>query len=571
MANTVFPPVTRSLRCHDPDLAPVVIIPAVITVWHHPAIRNLPYQEEVHAPAAITQAEITVSPVTKDLQVSGAFKEDATWGARIKRMFGGLNEDGALASTPAGAGNTPGVDWVLSEDIDLTPAWERIPGSSLAKRWAQEVSTALNAKTIADWSLIGTSISLFHQDLRECGLVARRAALEAGLKFISISPERLNDSVRGLRLALEALAPVMVLLKPGPWCGQGEAGGDAGSDPDKTIDLLEQELRGFHPERPVFFVVCAQSVQDIPRQLLSVGAIDRAIRVSLPDAAFLAQDFVNLLGVQVTGESLVEHPLKLGAFLRENLLHRRRRERGALILRRQAKRERRRIEFSDLVDLVLRGFTETEAEPSPRDLAEIRKRVAYHEAGHAIVAVLASGGRAIPEYASIVPSSEFRGVVMESVSYLDTHSEMTYEELQYRVRVGLGGRAAEEFVLGPAGVGAGAISDLQNATGLATWLFSQAGFAPDMGTPGISSSNLAVATGDLSALAEMRVGRMVRRFLSQEYDIVMKLLADNEKFLSAVADRLMWDPIVDQEEMALIATAQGVDISRHEDLQALRI
>ena len=98
MANTVFPPVTRSLRCHDPDLAPVVIIPAVITVWRHPAIRNLPYQEEVHAPAAITQAEITVSPVTKDLQVSGAFKEDATWGARIKRMFGGLIEDGALRS-----------------------------------------------------------------------------------------------------------------------------------------------------------------------------------------------------------------------------------------------------------------------------------------------------------------------------------------------------------------------------------------------------------------------------------------------------------------------------------------
>ena len=511
-----------------------------------------------------------MSQVTRNRQLSQAFEENATWGARINRLFGRLVESNdRLSKTPV-EGNSPAVDWIISEDISITPEWERLPGSSLAKRWAQEVSAALNAKTNEDWLLIGPSISLIHQDVRESGLVARRAALEAGLKFISISPERLNESVCGLRAALETIAPVMALLKPGAWCRPSDADGDKDPDQEKTIDFLEQGLRSFHPERPVFFVVCAQEVQDLPSQLLSVGAIDRTIRVSLPDAAFLAQDFVNILGTLVAGQSLLNPPLRLGAFLRENLLYRRRRERCALILRRQANRERRRIEFSDLVDLVLRGFTETDAEPSPRDLAEIRKRVAYHEAGHAIIAVLASGGRAIPEYASIVPSSEFNGVVMNSVSYFDTHSEMTYEELQYRVRVGLGGRAAEEFMLGPVRVGAGAIYDLQNATGIATWSFSQAGFAPNMEKPGISSSNLAVATGELSALAEMHVGRMVRRFLAEEYGAVMKLLSENKNFLSAVADRLMWDPIVDQEEMAAIAKAQGVDISRHEDLQSLR-
>jgi hypothetical protein len=471
-------------------------------------------------------------------------------------------------SGASGDGLHDSENWVTAEDIGDTPPWERLPGASLARRWAEEAAAALRSAGRDEWELVGTAIALVHPDLREGGVVARRMALEAGLKFISITPGRLSESVRGLRAKLEEIAPVMAFVKAGAWNSSADPLGQDEPVEEETLDLFERELRSFNPERPVFFAVSVTRMNELPRQLVSVGAFDRSIELSAPDASFLARDFIYLLGNANAGETLHQNPGKLGAFLRDNLIRRRVRERAALILRRHARRETRPIEFSDLVDLVLRGLTETEIEPASRIREEVRRRVAFHEAGHAIAAIIASGGKAIPDYASIVPSGEFRGVVLNSVSYFDTHSEATYTDLQYEVRVSLGGRAAEELIFGPANVGAGAISDLQNATGMTGWFFSQAGFAPNMDSAGVSSTNLAVATGDLSSLAELRIQRMVRGFLEREYAYVMKILTENRGLLDAVADRLMWDPIVDQEEMAEIAKAHGIDLAPHEALRS---
>lgn len=470
--------------------------------------------------------------------------------------------DSRVAPLPDGSKDDQ--DWVAAEDLSEVPPWERLPGAKLVFRWAEDVSTALKDVNRSDWSLVGTSIGLVHEDLREGGLVARRAAIEAGLKFISITPVRLAGSVRGLRAALEEIAPVVAFIKPGGWSGQKNPFKSEEPVEEETLDLFEKELRSFNPERPVFFVSCVKVIEDFPPQLLSVGAIDRTINLSPPDVGFLSRDFIVLLGPGTAGNTLIENPGKLGAFLRDNLIERRVRERAALILRRSAVREAKPVQFSDLVDLLLRGSTETEIEPASRVLEDVRRRVAYHEAGHAIVAILASGGKAVPDYASIVPSGGFRGVVVNSVSYSDAHSEETYTDLQYRVRVGLGGRAAEELIFSPIGVGSGAVADLQTATRMTTWLFSRAGFAPDMDQTGVSSSNLAVVTEGLSSLAELRIQRMVRRFLEREHAEVIKMLNENRAFLDAVADRLMWDPIVDQGEMAEMARRHGIDLTLHE-------
>ena len=78
------------------------------------------------------------------------------------------------------------------------------------------------------------------------------------------------------------------------------------------------------------------------------------------------------------------------------------------------------------------------------------------------------------------------------------------------------------------------------------------GFAPQMEKVSASSSNLAVVVGDPTPTEAAHVEVLIRQFLSTEYETVLQCLSDNQHFLSAIADRLLWDPIVDQSELTTI-------------------
>lgn len=456
--------------------------------------------------------------------------------------------------------------WLALQDASQTPSWETVPGSALVRRWALEVREGLRGASHADWALIGPAVVILHNDHEEAELVAKMAARAAGVGFLSLSAAQLSESAVGLRENLQRLAPALVFLKSSPMSMHDNLFDELLESPNSNdfFPEFERELQSFSAAKPVLFLLAANQLSDVPRRLQAVGLFDRAISITPPSADFLAREFIEALGEGVAAESVALHPRKLGAFLRERFLLREQRIHAALLLRRVAKRENRQAEFSDLVDLFLRGGCESEVELPLRDRAEVRRRVAYHEAGHAVISVIASQGKSVPEYASIVPATDFRGVVFDSVFYADAHPEMTYEQLQYEVRVSLAGRAAEELIYGPCGVGTGAVEDLRAATNMVTWVFSHAGFAPQMELAGMSFCNLAVSEDhEFQAAEESRMKQMVREFLASEYKAVLQILREHPAFLAAVADRLMWDPIVDQEEMTIIARAHSIDVSQH--------
>ncbi len=84
--------------------------------------------------------------------------------------------------------------------------------------------------------------------------------------------------------------------------------------------------------------------------------------------------------------------------------------------------QRRALQFDDLANLAIRGSEEFSAAAVKPSSETTRRKTAYHEAGHACIAVIESQGRNVPDYCSIVPARDFAGIVMQSLSYVRLQS-----------------------------------------------------------------------------------------------------------------------------------------------------
>jgi ATP-dependent Zn protease len=191
---------------------------------------------------------------------------------------------------------------------------------------------------------------------------------------------------------------------------------------------------------------------------------------------------------------------------------------------------------------------------------------AYHEAGHALMAVLEYEGQNIPDYISVLPgASGFAGVTMQSLGFLAKMdaSDKTYLNFKRDIRVSLGGRAGEEILVGPERITNGASSDLASATNSAKRAFQYWGFCSAMDTPGKSEANLCVISDPPTSSELQHIEKMVRDFLAQEYKIVRDKLIANKSLLDEVANHLMRDNVVDQDELAEICKKYGISIFKH--------
>lgn len=161
----------------------------------------------------------------------------------------------------------------------------------------------------------------------------------------------------------------------------------------------------------------------------------------------------------------------------------------------------------------------------------------------------------MPEYASIVPSVSFKGVVVESYSFHCAHEGLnTYRDFRHNIRICLAGRAAEEVAFGIEGITSGSSSDLESASRSASKAFAYWGFGPQMEMTGRSGTNLAAVVGNASDSEMKHVEILVREFLEKEYDTVKGMIEQNRPLLDAIANRLMLDHILGQEELSTICS-----------------
>jgi cell division protease FtsH len=196
-----------------------------------------------------------------------------------------------------------------------------------------------------------------------------------------------------------------------------------------------------------------------------------------------------------------------------------------------------------------------------------RTTVAYHESGHALVAELVPHADPVAKV-SIVPHGRGAlGFTMQMPT--EDRYLLTREELEDRIAVMLGGRAAEQVVVGT--ISTGASDDIQRASELARRMVMEFGMSDKLGTVRYATQHSQFLSGELSASASPETLKIiddeVQRMITEQYERAQKLLRKHSTALEAVTQQLLKTETVDGAvvKQALAGTNKGAGQSAKHD------
>jgi cell division protease FtsH len=176
-----------------------------------------------------------------------------------------------------------------------------------------------------------------------------------------------------------------------------------------------------------------------------------------------------------------------------------------------------------------------------------RRRTAYHEAGHALVGMLTPGADPVRKV-SIIPRGMSLGVTFAAPE-ADRYN-FEERELRAKIKVALGGRAAEEVVLGEPTTGAE--SDIQQLTSIARQMVGRWGMSPAIGPIAVlpldGRGPLLPGADEASDETQRLVDAEVRRIVDEAYDAVVELLREHREQLDVLADALLEQETLDEDE-----------------------
>jgi cell division protease FtsH len=316
-------------------------------------------------------------------------------------------------------------------------------------------------------------------------LLARAVAGEAGVPFFSISGSEFVEMfvgvgaarVRDLFEQARQAAPCIIFIDELDALGRSRTPGafSGGLDEkEQTLNQLLSELDGFDPSSGVILLAATNRPEILDPALLRAGRFDRQVLVDRPDrAGRLAILNVHARKITLANDVDLDSVAGLttgftGADL-ANLINE-----AAIAATRRARDAVTLEDFTEAIERIVAGVEKKSRVLSPQE----RRRVAYHEMGHALVAASLPGVDAVQKV-SIIP----RGV--GALGYtLQRPTEdrflLAASELQNRMAVLMGGRAAEQLVY-DGDISTGAADDLQRATEIAVEMATKYGMAPTIG------------------------------------------------------------------------------------------
>ncbi len=312
-------------------------------------------------------------------------------------------------------------------------------------------------------------------------LTARAVAGEAGVPFFSVSASEFVEMfvgvgasrVRDLFDKAKAAAPAIIFVDEMDAVGRQRFAGLGGSNDEReqTLNQLLVEMDGFETNQEVIVMAATNRPDVLDPALLRPGRFDRQVTVGLPDkrgrVAILG---IHTRGIPVNASIDLEHIAKSttgfsGADL-SNLVNE-----AALTAARRNRKEILQADFDEALDKILLGVARNGLMNDKE-----KEVVAYHEAGHAIVAHFTPGSDPLRKV-SVVPRGRALGVTVQMPDEDRYNYSRTY--LLGRLAGMLGGRAAEMVVYGE--ITTGAENDLKQATSLARRMVGLWGMSEDVG------------------------------------------------------------------------------------------
>jgi cell division protease FtsH len=393
-------------------------------------------------------------------------------------------------------------------------------------------------------------------------LLARAVAGEAGVPFYSASASEFIEAivgvgasrVRDLFRQAEEAAPAIIFIDELDAIGRarGGAGGvlSGHDEREQTLNQILTEMDGFDPAAGVIVLGATNRPDVLDPALLRPGRFDRRVAVQSPDAAGREMILkVHTRSLPLAGDVDLAQiaqstPGMVGADL-ANLANE-----AALLAARRGHERVTRADFTDALEKIVLG-----AERKIVLGDEDRRRIAYHEGGHAIVGMLTPGADPVRKV-SIIPRGQALGVTLSTPD--DDRFNYSQEELRAKIRVSAGGRVAEEVVYGS--VTTGAESDIQQVTGIARGMVSRWGMSDKVGfvtvAPQQGQSPLLPGAEPVSAATQELVDAEVRRIVDEEFDATRELVAENRERLDRLVEALLEHETLDEVDAY---AAAGID------------
>jgi cell division protease FtsH len=405
-------------------------------------------------------------------------------------------------------------------------------------------------------------------------LLAKAVAGEAGVPFLSISGSEFVEMfvgvgaarVRDLFAQAQKLAPCIIFIDELDALGKarGVAGLSTNDEREQTLNQLLVQMDGFDTQSGVIILAATNRPEILDQALLRPGRFDRHVAIDRPDIKGREQILkVHARGVVLApGVDLAVIAAKTPGFagadlaniVNEAALHAARTDKPAVDMK----------DFDEAIDRVVAGLEKRNRVMNPKE----KETVAYHEAGHALVAESRPHADRVSKI-SIIP----RGVgALGYTQQLPTEDRylLKRSELLDRLDVLLGGRVAEELVYDD--ISTGAQDDLQRATDMARHMITQYGMSERLGqvtfdAPRSSflSAPEAAPRGNYSEETAKLIDEEIARLIHEAHTRVRRTLMEKRAALDALAALLLKHEVVDRATLEQVLrsrpAAQGTPSS----------
>jgi len=387
-------------------------------------------------------------------------------------------------------------------------------------------------------------------------LLAKAIAGEAKVPFFSISGSDFVEMfvgvgasrVRDMFEQAKKHAPCIIFIDEidavGRHRGSGMGGGH--DEREQTLNQMLVEMDGFEGGEGVIVIAATNRPDVLDKALLRPGRFDRQVMVGLPDIKGREQ----ILKVHMRKVPLADDvrpdvlargtPGFSGADL-ANLVNE-----AALFAARRNKKAVDMRDFEDAKDKIYMG-------PERRSMVmreEERQATAYHESGHAVVAM--SLPKADPVHkVTIMPRGWALGVTWQLPEHdaLSKYKDKMLEEIS----ILFGGRIAEELFVGE--VSTGASNDFERATKLARGMVTKYGMSDLLGTMVYAdedASGFGMQNKTISEATQQKVDAEIRRILDEQYAVARKILEEKREVVEAMTAALLEWETIDSEQVKAI-------------------
>lgn len=404
-------------------------------------------------------------------------------------------------------------------------------------------------------------------------LLARAVAGEAGVAFFSISGSEFVEMfvgvgasrVRDLFKMAKDNSPAIIFIDEIDAVGRARGVGTGGGNDEReqTLNQILVEMDGFEPNEKVIVMAATNRPDVLDTAILRPGRFDRRVTIDLPDRS----DRLEILKIHARGKPLAEDvdldliahrtPGFSGADLYSLV------NESAILAARENRKHVAQFDLIRSIEKVMMG-------PERRShlmQGKEREIVAYHEAGHALVASMLPNADPVHKI-SIISRGNAGGYTMKLPELEKSlHSKAEFID---DIAMTFGGFAAEKIVFGDTTTGPS--GDIQQATRLARSMVTRYGMSDSLGAvaldsePGGFIGGMGMSSKDFSEKIGAEIDEEIRRIVEEGKQTAFNILNEKRNVLDIIAKRLLEVETLERDEYEQILIANGISVRPREKM-----